>query len=34
MDLMGKYLIPRWLSVNFYGWLCHRALDDRARSAS
>lgn len=25
MDLMGKYLMPRWLSVRFYGWLFHRA---------
>jgi uncharacterized protein len=34
MDLIGKYLMPRWLSVRIYGWLIHRALDDRARSAS
>jgi short-subunit dehydrogenase len=34
MDLMGKYLIPRWLSVRFYGWLFGRGLDAGARSTS
>ncbi|KHO25661.1 SDR family NAD(P)-dependent oxidoreductase [Mycolicibacterium setense] len=34
MDLMGKYLMPRWFSVRFYGWLFHRALSHGARNAS
>jgi hypothetical protein len=34
MDLMGKHLMPRRLSVKLAGWLFHRAHDDRARSAS
>jgi hypothetical protein len=34
MDLIRKYVMPGWLSVNFYGWVFHRAHDDRARRAS
>ncbi len=25
-DLMGKYLLPRWLTTRLYGWMISRAL--------
>ena len=34
MDLVAKYLMPRWFSVKFYGRLFGRALDEGARRAA